>query len=533
MHRDVEAHETALSVLAIETGADQAPGAATAGVVLRSARPSASTATHSPLEGQETELSATAPSIATGLHAAGPAAGLVLTIALPSLSTATQSAAEGQEIELSAREPSIAKADHDPAPPVGWALTATRPASSTAAHSAIEGHEIARSAWPPSTSAGPDQLSAGAAPAGIASTPTAHTAAHSSRASFAGARERRRITSDATPAARNGCGASRQIVNELALQPIVCYLTPTMSTSDNKVRAAGALLAGPGNGDRADAELDLGLDESLTLAGETRYSQSLDRGLAILMCFTPERPLLGIAELASMLRMSRSTTHRYVITLVALGYLSQGERRKYHLALRVTELGMSAMNSTGLREHARPYLEDLSRRSGHAVSIAILDGPEVLCVDSVQGRRGRRLGEVRAGADARLPVHCTAAGKLLAAYLPASERRSLISELKLQRHGLRTIVSKRALRAELDAIPEEGLASSAEELVAGLLEIAAPVRAESREVVAAVVMSAHSSTISLDVLLDALGPHLVSTADRIAARLGYRRDDEREWGREG
>ncbi len=51
-------------------------------------------------------------------------------------------------------------------------------------------------------------------------------------------------------------------------------------------------------------------------------------------------------------------------------------------------------------------------------------------------------------------------------------------------------------------------------------------RNESREVVAAVNMSAHSSMISLEEMVDALGPHLVSTADRISARLGYRRDDE-------
>ena len=52
---------------------------------------------------------------------------------------------------------------------------------------------------------------------------------------------------------------------------------------------------------------------------EPRYSQSLERGLAILGCFTPERPVLGIADIADDLGMSRSTTHRYVITLVALG----------------------------------------------------------------------------------------------------------------------------------------------------------------------------------------------------------------------
>ena len=96
---------------------------------------------------------------------------------------------------------------------------------------------------------------------------------------------------------------------------------------------------------------------------EPRYSQSLERGLAILGCFTPERPVLGIADIADDLGMSRSTTHRYVITLVALGFLEQGASRKYRLGLRVTDLGMSALNSTGLREHSRPYLEELRQRT--------------------------------------------------------------------------------------------------------------------------------------------------------------------------
>ena len=73
---------------------------------------------------------------------------------------------------------------------------------------------------------------------------------------------------------------------------------------------------------------------------------------------------------------------------------------------------------------------------------------------------------------------------------------------------------------------EAGFAVNDEELAAGLYAIAAPVRNEAREVVAAVSLSAHSSMISLEEMVDALGPHLVSTADRISARLGYRRADE-------
>jgi hypothetical protein len=64
---------------------------------------------------------------------------------------------------------------------------------------------------------------------------------------------------------------------------------------------------------------------------DPRHSQSLERGLAILEVFTPARPELGIGDMVSELGMSPSTTHRYAATLVAPGYLEQGERRKYRL----------------------------------------------------------------------------------------------------------------------------------------------------------------------------------------------------------
>src|SRR3954471_19407534 len=164
---------------------------------------------------------------------------------------------------------------------------------------------------------------------------------------------------------------------------------------------------------------------------EPRYSQSLERGLAILGCFTPKRPVLGIADIADELGMSRSTTHRYVITLLALGYLEQGASRKYRLGLRVTDLGMSALNSTGLREHAQPYLEELRQRTSYSVSLAVLDGPELLYV--AHARRFRR-GQGQPGPEVRIgsrrPAYCTAMAKLLTASLPDAEQRKLIGSMK-------------------------------------------------------------------------------------------------------
>src|SRR6202021_1158140 len=156
---------------------------------------------------------------------------------------------------------------------------------------------------------------------------------------------------------------------------------------------------------------------------EPRYSQSLERGLAILGCFSSTRPVLGIADIADALGMSRSTTHRYVITLVALGYLEQGASRKYRLGLRVTDPGMSALDSTGLREHAQPYLEELRQRSSYTVSLGVLDGPEILYVDQARSfRRGPGQSNVDVRTGSRLPAYCTAMGKLLLANLPESDQ---------------------------------------------------------------------------------------------------------------
>ncbi len=260
---------------------------------------------------------------------------------------------------------------------------------------------------------------------------------------------------------------------------------------------------------------------------EPRYSQSLERGLAILGCFTPQRPVLGIANIADELGMSRSTTHRYVITLVALGYLEQGASRKYRLGLRVTDLGMSALNSTGLREHSHPYLEELRQRTSYTASLSVLDGSDILYIDRARSfRRGQSKIDLGLHPGSRLPAYCTSMGKVLLAYLPENEQRDLLTELKLTKRGPNTITNKKALRDELNEVAEAGFAVNNEELAPELHSISAPVRNEAREVVAAVNMAAHSSMISMEQLVDALGPHLVSTADRISARLGYRRDDE-------
>jgi IclR family pca regulon transcriptional regulator len=266
---------------------------------------------------------------------------------------------------------------------------------------------------------------------------------------------------------------------------------------------------------------------SVAVLPEPRYSKSVERGLAVLECFSARRPVLGIADIADELGMSRSTTHRYVITLVALDFMEQAANRKYRLGLRVTDLGMSVLNSTGLREHAHPHLEELRKRTTFTTSLAVLDRGEILYVDRARSlRRGQHKIDLNVRLGSRLPAYCTAMGKVLLAAAPEPQRQEIVSKTTLEKRGPNTITSKKALSAELEHVNDQGIAVNDEELAIGLVAIAAPVRDDSRQIAAAIDLAAHTDMIGLEELVNALGPHLIATADQISARLGYRREDQ-------
>jgi IclR family pca regulon transcriptional regulator len=251
-----------------------------------------------------------------------------------------------------------------------------------------------------------------------------------------------------------------------------------------------------------------------------RFSSSLRAGLAILNCFSAEQPVLGIANLADELSMSRSTTHRYASTLVALGYLEQDQARRYRLAPRVVDVGMSVLDSMALRGKAREHLRELREQTGRTVSLAVLDGGDVRYVDRLRGwRRGQHAVDLDLGVGARVPANCSAMGKVLLAYLPDRERERLVGELDLTRRGPKSITSKRALRAELEQVRVDGLAVGDEELGPGVRTLAAPVMSPDGEVIAAIGIPVPADSFTREELVEVLGAPLRAAAKRLSAAL--------------
>jgi IclR family pca regulon transcriptional regulator len=254
------------------------------------------------------------------------------------------------------------------------------------------------------------------------------------------------------------------------------------------------------------------------------HSQSLERGLAILSSFRDGRGLLGISDLGRELGLSRSTTHRYVATLAALGYLQQdAPTKKYRLGPRVLDLGFSAISSMELREVASPHLRDLSDATGFTVNMAILDDLDIVYVERCRSSRARqREIDLNLHVGSRLPAYCTSLGKVLLAYLDDDERRERVNRVTFLRRGPNTLTSRMSLLAELDRIRVDGFALNNEELAYGLRSIAAPVLARDGSAAAAINVAVHATMLSMSDLVARWSHSLKQTAAEISARLGHR-----------
>jgi IclR family pca regulon transcriptional regulator len=255
---------------------------------------------------------------------------------------------------------------------------------------------------------------------------------------------------------------------------------------------------------------------------EGRYSQSLERGLAILRAFTPDRPWMGIAEIAKELEMSRPTTHRYASTLVALDYLEQGPRRKYRLGMRASDPGRSAVNSHALRKLPHHYLADLRDRSACSTSIAVLDGTDIVYIDRARSSlHGQDEVATRLGRGSRLPAIDTAMGRTLLAHLSRQEQYEAIDAVAEYPSSRAAIGAREKLIAELEHIREQGFAIADQVHVEGQRCVAAPLRSRSTEAIAAVDVAATKSTVSRAQMLERLVPLLLASAEKMSVRMGF------------
>lgn len=182
---------------------------------------------------------------------------------------------------------------------------------------------------------------------------------------------------------------------------------------------------------------------------------------------------LALPDVVALTGWPKPTVHRMLVQLERGGWLQrEPDGRRYALARRLRALGEAALSASAQHGVRHAVLRQLVADLGESCNLTALSGTEVVYLDRVESAFPLRL-ELRPGT--RVPIHCSASGKLFLAFLPAHQREALLDGLVLSRHTPATLTSREALHAELDAIRRDGHAVDAEEFVEGLVCVAVPV----------------------------------------------------------
>jgi DNA-binding IclR family transcriptional regulator len=254
------------------------------------------------------------------------------------------------------------------------------------------------------------------------------------------------------------------------------------------------------------------------LSGTPRYkATSLARALRILDLFEPWTPTLSATQIARGLRVRPGSLYPALTTLERFGYLERRPDKRFRLGLKVLERGHAILQSLDVYERAKPALQELARALSANAHLAVLHQGQVLYL----GREEAAPSAVFPSIVGRLvPAYCTALGKVLLAGMDPPARRRLLASHPLERRTPRTITSLRRLETELAGVGRRGYAVDNEELNAGVMCVAAPVRDHAGEVLAAISVSLLKARVT-EPRLEKIAQEVLRTAAIISGAMGY------------
>jgi DNA-binding IclR family transcriptional regulator len=244
---------------------------------------------------------------------------------------------------------------------------------------------------------------------------------------------------------------------------------------------------------------------------------ALERGIAVLRCFTETRRVLTSTELSRLTGVPRPTVTRLASTLVTLGLMQQEpEGDRYMLGPGVVSIARVFLAGLDVRAVARPHMQALAEAAEGSVYLAVPDGLDMVIIEACRPRTTMLAPRLDVGS--RAPIANSALGRAYLFALPKEERQALIESLRLSRGSDWAALEpglKRAL-ADADAL---GYSISAGEFHREINSVSVPLVGPSGEVMALNCGTA-AFVYTEDHLRQVVAPQLLKMAGELAADLG-------------
>ena len=223
---------------------------------------------------------------------------------------------------------------------------------------------------------------------------------------------------------------------------------------------------------------------------------TIERVLDILDTVAASPNPLSATEINKVLGLPKATAHRLCSELEAKGYLLKRINGKsYQPGNRLYDVAVGVLANARFSATRHAILTALSEKVGETCNIAYPDGLYMAYSDRVETKAPLRL---QFSLGMRVPLYCTASGKLYLSTLPKSRRKSVISKLQLVRHSKNTITDADVLMAEIDLIEKRQISIDNQELYDDVIAIAVPIKDKQGRFYSSLAIQAPVSRLSVD-----------------------------------
>ncbi len=265
------------------------------------------------------------------------------------------------------------------------------------------------------------------------------------------------------------------------------------------------------------AAADAGTAE--TKPGKADRTDMVGKALGLLVLLGDEPRGASAAELSRRAELPFSTTYRLLGSLTRDGFVDyEPDGRRYHLGLRIFQLGQRVSNHHGFAGTAMPVLRRVTEQTGEATILSVRDGHHHLTVNKVDGPQMFR---VTSDPGHLGSLHTTAVAKALVAFAEDSERERLLAELDLEPLTPHSITDREVFRAEIEQVRRQGYAVMDEENETGMRAVAVPLLNSQGHAFASLATAVPVFRLSLEAMVGHVSL-LQEAAAELSARLPQR-----------
>lgn len=230
---------------------------------------------------------------------------------------------------------------------------------------------------------------------------------------------------------------------------------------------------------------------------KTEKSSAALRVLAILETVAKSSTSMTATEINTELKLPKPTIHRLCTMLEEQGYLQPRlDGRGYLPGRRLSKMAMGIFsNNDHWRTERHGILKRLSQDIGETCNISIPDGSQMVYFDRVETHWPLR---IQLQKNDRVPIYCTASGKLFLNNLPATKRTRLLAKLHFEKHTENTLTDVDTIKEELKRLAQEDIGIDNEEFMQGMVAVAVPLRNTEGTFFGALAMHAPSARMSME-----------------------------------